>query len=88
MDTAQLVDVTREGLRMALMLGGPVLLVALVVGLVVGAGQAVTQMNDPVVALVPRMAAVALAVLLLLDWLVGAWTSYAAELIGSIPDWL
>jgi flagellar biosynthetic protein FliQ len=88
MDTSQLIDVTREGLRMALMLGGPVLVVALVVGLVVGAGQTVTQMHDPVVALVPRMAAVAIAVLLLLDWLVGSWISYASDLIGSIPQWL
>ena len=47
MDMTQVVDWSREALRMALLMGGPLLAVALVVGLVVGVGQTLTQMSEP-----------------------------------------
>jgi flagellar biosynthetic protein FliQ len=80
------IDWSREALRMALLLGGPLLAVALMVGLVVGVVQTLTQMNEPVVGQVPRLVAVLAAVLVALPWLVGRWVAYAVELIGSIPD--
>ena len=79
-------DWSREAVRMALLLGGPLLAVALVVGVVVGIGQTLTQMHDPVVGLVPRLVAVLLAALVALPWLLGRWVAYAAELIASIPE--
>ena len=86
MEMAQVIDWSREALRMALMLGGPLLAVALVVGLVVGVGQTLTQMNEPVVGQVPRLIAVLVAALVALPWLLGRWVAYAVDLIGSIPD--
>jgi flagellar biosynthesis protein FliQ len=86
MDTTQVVDWSREALRVALLLGGPPLLIALVVGLAIGAGQTLTQMNEPVVAQVPRLLAVALATLVLLPWLLSRWVAFAIDLIGSIPE--
>jgi flagellar biosynthetic protein FliQ len=86
MDMAQVVDWSREAVRMALLLGGPPLIVALLVGLVVGAAQTLTQMHEPVVGLVPRLVAVLLVVLAALPWLLGCWVAYAADLIGSIPE--
>jgi flagellar biosynthetic protein FliQ len=80
------IDWSREALRMALLLGGPLLAVALVVGLVVGIGQTLTQMSEPVVGQVTRLVAVLVAVLLALPWLMGRWVAYAVDLIGSIPD--
>ena len=84
----QVIDWSREAVRMALLLGGPLLAVALVVGVLVGIGQTLTQMNDPIVAQVPRLVAVLLAVLLGLPWLIGRWVAYATDLISSIPDLL
>jgi flagellar biosynthesis protein FliQ len=82
----QVIDWSREALRMALLLGGPLLAVALVVGLVVGIGQTLTQMSEPVVGQVTRLGAVLVATLLALPWLIGRWVAYAVELFGSIPD--
>jgi flagellar biosynthesis protein FliQ len=82
----QVIDWSREALRMALLLGGPLLAVALVVGLVVGIGQTLTQMSEPVVGQVTRLAAVLVAALLALPWLIGRWVAYAVDLFGSIPD--
>lgn len=85
METSQVIDWSREAIRLALQTGGPLLLAALAVGLVVGVGQALTQLHEPVVGLVPRLVVVVVAVLVLLPWLVGQWVSFAGPLIDAIP---
>ncbi len=86
MELSQVIDWSREALRMALLLGGPPLAAALLVGLLVGIGQTLTQVHEPVVAFVPRLLAVLLVVLALLPWLLGRWVMFAASLIASIPE--
>jgi flagellar biosynthesis protein FliQ len=86
MDLTQAVDWSREALRMALLLGGPPLLVALAVGLVVGIGQTLTQLHEPVIALIPRLLAVLVVLLAILPWLLGRWLTFAVALIESIPE--
>lgn len=86
MNTALVVDWSREALRVAILLGGPALLVALVVGILVGIGQTLTQMHEPVIGLVPRVLAVLLAVLVVLPWLISVWVDFARSVIGGIPD--
>jgi flagellar biosynthesis protein FliQ len=85
MDMTHVIDWSREALRMSLILGGPLLVAALLVGLLVNVGQTLTQLHEPVVGLIPRIAAVALVLLLILPWLVAHWVSFAVDLIGSIP---
>ena len=85
MDTSQVVDWSREAVRLTLQMGGPLLAVALLVGLVVGVGQTLTQLHEPVVAQVPRLVAVALAALVLLPWMIGQWVGFFGPLIDAIP---
>ena len=88
MDLTHVIDWSREALRMSLLLGGPLLAVALLAGLVINVLQTVTQLHEPVVGLVPRLVAVLLVLLAILPWLVGRWVSFTVDLIGSIPDFL
>lgn len=88
MDSSQVVDWSREAIRMALTLGGPLLATALVVGLVVGVVQTLTQMHEPVVGTIPRLAAVLVVGLILLPWLLGTMAAYTADMIGAIPEHL
>jgi flagellar biosynthesis protein FliQ len=88
LDASQVLEWTREALRLALLLGAPALVAALVISVVVGMVQTVTQMHEPVVGLVPRLVGVALVVLLVLPWMLSMWVGYATELIGSVPDFL
>jgi flagellar biosynthesis protein FliQ len=85
-DTSQVIDWSREAVRLTLLMGGPLLAVALVVGLLVGVAQTLTQLHEPVIAQVPRLLAVTLALLLLLPWLIGQWTGYTGSLIDAIPS--
>ena len=62
--TANLVALVREGILLALLLAAPLLVAALLAGLVSGLIAAFTQIQDPAVALVPRVAAVGAAIAL------------------------
>ncbi len=86
MDMTSVVDWSREAIRMAILLGGPLLLAALAVGLVVGVIQTLTQMHEPVVGQVPRLIVIAVVALILLPWMMSAWVAYARDLIESLPD--
>ncbi len=87
-DLDQVTVWTREALRMTLLLGGPLLASALLVGLAVNILQTLTQLNEPVVGLVPRVATVVVALLLLIPWLLGRWINFTVDLIASIPNML
>jgi flagellar biosynthesis protein FliQ len=82
------IDWSREALRIALLLGGPLLAAALLVGLLINIVQTLTQLHEPVVGLVPRMVTVILVLLAILPWLVGRWVSFTVDLIESIPSFL
>jgi flagellar biosynthesis protein FliQ len=82
------IDWSREALRMALLLGGPLLGAALLVGLLINIVQTLTQLHEPVVGLVPRLVTVILVLLAILPWLVGRWVSFTVDLIESIPSFL
>jgi flagellar biosynthetic protein FliQ len=79
---------SREALRMSLLLGGPLLAAAFLVGLLVNIAQTLTQLHEPVVGLIPRITAVTVVLLLILPWLLTRWVSFAVELIESIPSLL
>jgi flagellar biosynthetic protein FliQ len=59
-----IIALVREGLLLALLLAAPVLVAALVAGILTGLVGAFTQIQDPAVALVPRVAAVGAAIVL------------------------
>jgi flagellar biosynthetic protein FliQ len=82
----EVIEWCQQALWMALVLGGIPLLAALVVGVVVGMVQTITQLHEPVVGLVPRLFAVVVAVVLTLPWLLSTWTAYASQMIGSLPE--
>jgi flagellar biosynthetic protein FliQ len=78
----------RGALEMALVLGGPVLLVALVTGLVVGVVQATTQVNELTLAFVPKIAASALALVVFGPWMLTRLVDYTRALLQSLPAYV
>ncbi len=62
--TSSLVALVREGFLLALLLAAPVVVAALIAGILTGLVGAVTQIQDPSVGLVPRVAAVGVAIVL------------------------
>jgi flagellar biosynthesis protein FliQ len=79
------VNLASQGMSVALKIAGPLLLVALVIGLVVSVFQAVTQIQEQSLSLIPKIAAVAVVVVLLGPWMLGQLVSYTTALYTSIP---
>ena len=78
------VDLLRQMLWVSILLSAPVLLTALVVGLVIGLLQAVTSIQEQTLTFVPKIVALALVLALLGSWMLRYLVSYAAELFGNI----
>ncbi len=75
----------RNGLQVALWVGGPLLLTVLVVGVVVGIVQAATQLNEPTIAFVAKAAALTLALFALGSLLLAYMVDYTHALYQRIP---
>ncbi|MCX5767520.1 MAG: flagellar biosynthesis protein FliQ [Gemmatimonadetes bacterium] len=80
------VDLARNALLLAASLAGPMLLVALIVGLIISILQAVTQIQEQTLAFVPKLTAVAMVFLIGLPWMIQTAVRYTAELLRSIPN--
>jgi len=85
MDVQQAIDLSREALWTALILGAPPLAAALFVGLSAGLLQALTQIHEQSVSFVPKLIAVLLVLGFTLPWLVTRLLQYTSDLIGGIP---
>jgi flagellar biosynthesis protein FliQ len=79
------VDLARSAIFTALLLAGPLLLVALGVGLLVSVVQAVTQIQEQTLSFVPKLFAVAAVFLLALPWMLQVLVKYAMDLFRSFP---
>ena len=75
-----------RALEITLMLAAPLLLVALVTGLIVGAFQAATQINEQTLSFIPKLLAMALAVVVAGPWMLKVLVGYTRELFESIPS--
>jgi flagellar biosynthesis protein FliQ len=85
MSHALVVDLARNAIMVALLLCGPMLVVALVVGLTVSVVQAVTQIQEQTLAFVPKLFAVAAVFLIALPWMLQVMIKYTTELFRSFP---
>ena len=78
------INIIREALLTALMLGAPLLMVGFVVGAAVSLFQVATSIQDNAVGTVPRLAAILGTFLMLLPWMLKQLTTYAASILGDL----
>ena len=80
------VDLARNAIMLALLIAGPMLVVALLVGLTVSVLQAVTQIQEQTLAFVPKLVGVSVVFLLALPWILQLLVKYTTELFRSLPS--
>ena len=78
--TASLVALVREGMLLALVLAAPLLVAVLIAGIITGLVSAVTQIQDPAVGLVPRVAAVGIALVVFAPSIAHQLEAFASRL--------
>jgi flagellar biosynthesis protein FliQ len=74
-----------RALEITLLLAAPLLLVALLTGLIVGAFQAATQINESTLSFIPKVLAIAATLVITGPWMLKVLVSYTRELFESIP---
>jgi flagellar biosynthesis protein FliQ len=84
MNDADIAMLLRDGMLVMLKLGGPPLLVALVVGLVIALLQAITQINEATLAFVPKVLALCAALVLLGPFMLATLSAYTHTLFDRL----
>jgi flagellar biosynthesis protein FliQ len=79
-------SVGQRALETMLLLSAPMLLVALVTGLVIGVFQAATQINEMTLSFIPKLLAMAAAFVVAGPWMLRLLVEYTRELFMSIPQ--
>ncbi|CAB3760950.1 flagellar biosynthesis protein FliQ [Paraburkholderia humisilvae] len=77
---------SHDAMRVTLLLAGPLLLVALTVGLVVSLFQAATQINESTLTFIPKLAAVALTLVIAGPWMLTTMIDYMRQILMNIPN--
>ncbi|HLU24488.1 MAG: hypothetical protein DIU79_07250 [Actinobacteria bacterium] len=85
MPHALVIDLARNALLLALMLAGPMLAVAVLVGLLISVLQAVTQVQEQTITFVAKLFAIGVTFLLTLSWMLQSAVRYTTELFRSLP---
>ena len=79
-------NIGRQAIEMALILSGPLLLAALVVGLIISIFQAATQINEQTLSFIPKLLAIFLVLILAGPWMLQIMVDYIRRLFESIPQ--
>lgn len=78
------IEVAERGIYTVLIVCGPLLVIALGVGLLISIFQATTQIQEQTLAFVPKIVAVLLGIILLGPWMLGHMLSYANEIFSNL----
>ena len=80
MDTDQITTVLREGVWVAIKLGGPMLILSMMVGVLIAIFQAVTQIHEQTLSFILKMIVVILVLLIGGGWMMETLLDYARGL--------
>ncbi|GAB5500239.1 MAG: flagellar biosynthesis protein FliQ [Pseudohongiellaceae bacterium] len=86
MDISTALTVGREALWIASLLAGPLLLVILVIGVLIGVVQAATSVQEMTLSFVPKLIFLVLAIVLIGNWQIVTFIDYFERLVQLIPE--
>ena len=78
-------ELGQQTLMMVALLAGPLLIAALAVGLLIGIFQAATQIQEMTLSFIPKLAALAIALVIGGPWMLRTIVEFTTELFMQIP---
>ena len=76
----------RTALEVAMMVSAPLLVTALVVGLIIGLFQAATQIQEMTLSFIPKLLCLVLVLMISGPWMLRVLMDFATHLYRSIPE--
>ena len=85
MSDADVTDIAAQTMIVAAKVAAPILLTALIVGFLISVFQAATQIQEQTLSFVPKIIAVALALLITGNWVLAELVSFTHSLFDQLP---
>ena len=85
MSQDQVISLCVSAMELAIKIAMPLLLVGLVIGLLVSIFQAVTQIQEQTLSFIPKIAGLAVVLVVAGPWMLGQLLTWTEELYGQIP---
>lgn len=85
MTFGDVVSIGQQAIFVALLAAAPVLILSMMVGLVISLFQAVTQIQEPTLAFIPKIVVSAMAILFFAPFILALLTDFAARMFSSLP---
>ena len=86
MSPEMVMSMAYQGMKVTLMIAAPLLLTALLVGLLVSLFQAATQINEMTLTFIPKILGVFAALILSGAWIIQLLVNFTRELLQNIPQ--
>lgn len=86
MTPATVMEIGRQAIEVTVLVAAPMLVAALVVGLIISIFQAATQINEATLQFVPKLVVMFLVLLLTGPWMLQYLVDYIQRLFSSIPQ--
>lgn len=86
MNETAVVDLVRESMWVGGLIAGPIMVIVLLVGVIVGIFQAATSINEMTLSFLPKLIAVALVTLLIGGWQLQLLVDFARRIFERIAD--
>ena len=84
MDDSQILAIMQKVMLMVLEISAPILLVAIIVGLIISIFQTITQIQESTLTFVPKMIAAVITIIVLMPWMFGIFINRTNELFQYI----
>ena len=88
MNADTVIDLSQQALYVITMLAAPMLISALVIGLLIGMFQAATSINEMTLSFIPKLLVLVLAIMIAGSWMLDLLLNYTRNLYQSIPGLL
>ncbi len=86
MGNEAVIEITNEAMKIALMLAAPMLMGALIIGILVSLFQAVTQINEQTLSFIPKILIIVAALVFFSPWMLETLTEFTRETFLRIPE--
>lgn len=81
-----IIQLGQQTIKTTAMLAGPMLMAALIVGLIISVLQAITQINEATLTFIPKMAIVAIVFVIAAPWMLDVMSQFTTDLYAGIAD--
>jgi len=86
MENDFVIEITNQAIKVTMLLAAPMLIGALVIGILVSIFQAVTQINEQTLSFIPKIVIIVGVMIIASPWMIETLTSFTKDIIISIPD--